>query len=100
MAIQCGEPGPFAQITGAIDQALWDMSARRAGVPLWRHLGGTRGEVNVYASGIGPERVVDVALAKRAEGFRAFKLKVGFGADATPAISPRCAKRSATTRRS
>ncbi len=81
MAIQCGEPGPFAQITGAIDQALWDLSARRAGVPLWRHLGGTRGDVNVYASGIGPERVADVALRKRAEGFRAFKLKVGFGAD-------------------
>jgi hypothetical protein len=40
MAIQCGEPGPFAQITGAVDQALWDMAARRAGVPLWKHLGG------------------------------------------------------------
>lgn len=81
MAIQCGEPGPFAQITGAIDQALWDLSARRAGVPLWRHLGGTRGEVNVYASGIGPDDVTSIALRKRAEGFRAFKLKVGFGAD-------------------
>ena len=80
MAIQCGEPGPFAQIVGAIDQALWDLSARRAGVPLWRHLGGTRNEVKVYASGIGPERVADIAVAKRAEGFRAFKLKVGFGA--------------------
>ena len=79
MAIQCGEPGPFAQITGAIDQALWDMAARRAGEPLWRRLGGTRNAVNVYASGIGPDRVVDIALAKRAEGFRAFKLKVGFG---------------------
>ena len=81
MAIQCGEPGPFAQITGAVDQALWDLSARRAGVPLWRHLGGTRGDVRVYASGIGPERVAEIALRKRAEGFRAFKLKVGFGAD-------------------
>lgn len=81
MAIQCGEPGPFAQIIGAVDQALWDLSARRAGVPLWRHLGGTRGDVRVYASGIGPERVAELALRKRAEGFRAFKLKVGFGAD-------------------
>ena len=59
MAIQCGEPGPFAQITGAIDQALWDMAARRAGVPLWRHLGGTTPRVRVYASGIGPDDVVD-----------------------------------------
>ncbi|MCC7041518.1 MAG: mandelate racemase/muconate lactonizing enzyme family protein [Burkholderiales bacterium] len=81
MAIQCGEPGPFAQIAGAIDQALWDMSARRARQPLWKHLGGTSPQVRVYASGIGPDRVVDVALAKREEGYRAFKLKVGFGAE-------------------
>jgi L-alanine-DL-glutamate epimerase-like enolase superfamily enzyme len=81
IAIQCGEPGPFAQIIGGIDQALWDLSARRAGLPLWRHLGGRSGSVNVYASGLGPDRVTDMALLKRAEGFRAFKLKVGFGAD-------------------
>lgn len=79
MAIQCGEPGPFAQVTGAVDQALWDLVARRAGEPLWRHLGGTN-RVRAYASGIGPDRVVEVALAKRTEGYRAFKLKVGFGA--------------------
>ena len=78
MAIQCGEPGPFAQIIGAIDQALWDMSARRAGQPLWKHLGGTNPHVRVYASGLGPDDVVKTAAAKRAEGFRAFKLKVGF----------------------
>jgi D-galactarolactone cycloisomerase len=78
MAIQCGEPGPFAQITGAVDQALWDIAARRAGIPLWKHLGGSP-RVRVYASGIGPERVAEIGVAKRAEGFRAFKLKVGFG---------------------
>lgn len=79
MAIQCGEPGPFAQIAGAVDQALWDMSARRAGEPLWRHLGGQSARVRVYASGIGPDGVQQMALAKQAQGFRAFKLKVGFG---------------------
>lgn len=79
MAIQCGEPGPFAQITGAVDQALWDMSARRAGLPLWKHLGGASGKVRVYASGIGPDKVVEVMLAKQAQGYRGFKLKVGFG---------------------
>ena len=78
MAIQCGEPGPFAQIIGGIDQALWDMSARRAGEPLWKHLGGANAKVRVYASGLGPDGVGDMALAKRAYGFRAFKLKVGF----------------------
>ena len=80
MAIQCGEPGPFAQVIGAIDQAAWDLAARRAGQPLWRFLGGTDPRVRVYASGIGPDDVVDVARAKRDEGYRAFKLKVGFGA--------------------
>lgn len=81
LAIQCGEPGPFAQIAGAVDQALWDMAARRAGAPLWRHLGAASPRVRVYASGIGPDRVTALALAKRAQGFRAFKLKVGFGPD-------------------
>ena len=78
MAIQCGEPGPFAQIIGAIDQALWDMAARRAGVPLWKHLGG-QNTVRVYTSGIGPDDVGAIALRKQREGFAAFKLKVGFG---------------------
>ncbi len=78
MAIQCGEPGPFAQITGAVDQAMWDMTARRAGLPLWRHLGGTP-RVRVYASGIGPDHVTTIVAGKHAQGYRAFKLKVGFG---------------------
>lgn len=78
MAIQCGEPGPFAQIIGGIDQALWDLAARRAGMPLWKLLGG-QPRVRVYASGIGPDDVVATGEAKRAEGYRAFKLKVGFG---------------------
>lgn len=80
MAIQCGEPGPFAQIAGAVDQALWDIAARRQGVPLWKLLGG-QPRVRVYASGIGPDHVVETALAKRAEGYRAYKLKVGFGTE-------------------
>ena len=80
MAIQCGEPGPFAQVIGAIDQAAWDMAARRAGAPLWRHLGGRDPRVRVYASGIGPDRVGAVARARHDQGYRAFKLKVGFGA--------------------
>jgi D-galactarolactone cycloisomerase len=82
MAIQSGEPGPFAQIIGGIDQALWDMAARRAGVPLWKLLADDEmqasGRVRVYASGLGPERVAETALRKRAEGYGAFKVKVGF----------------------
>jgi L-alanine-DL-glutamate epimerase-like enolase superfamily enzyme len=86
MAIQCGEPGPMAQVISAIDQALWDMQARRAGQPLWRILataaggaGATAdGRIRLYASGIGPDDVAETALAKQAEGYTAFKFKVGF----------------------
>jgi L-alanine-DL-glutamate epimerase-like enolase superfamily enzyme len=81
MAIQCREPGPFAQIVAAIDQAAWDLAARRAGVPLYKHLGGSNPRVRVYASGIGPDAVVDTALAKQKQGYRAFKLKVGMDAE-------------------
>jgi L-alanine-DL-glutamate epimerase-like enolase superfamily enzyme len=78
LAIQSGEPGPFAQAIAGLDLALWDLAARRAGVPLWQLLGGQGDEIGVYASGINPERPEDVVARKRAEGFRAFKLKIGF----------------------
>ncbi len=81
MAIQAGEPGPFAQVLAGIDQALWDLSARRADVPLWKHLGGAGdGTVAVYASGMGPDAGVALKQAKAsvAAGYEAFKLKVGF----------------------
>ncbi|MBG9387558.1 mandelate racemase/muconate lactonizing enzyme family protein [Caenimonas sp. DR4.4] len=79
LAIQSGEPGPMAQVIAGIDLALWDLCARRAGQPLWRFLGGTRDRIPVYASGINPDQPEVLAAAKRQEGYRAFKLKVGFG---------------------
>ncbi|MXZ69032.1 MAG: mandelate racemase/muconate lactonizing enzyme family protein, partial [Acidimicrobiia bacterium] len=80
VGIQAGEPGPFAQCIAGIDIALWDMAARRARLPLWRFLGGSgSGRVPAYASGIGPEDPAGQAAAARAQGHRAFKLKVGFG---------------------
>ena len=78
LALQSGEPGPLAQVIAAVDQALWDLAARRAGLPLWQLLGGSRGEVPAYASGIGPEAALDTVMAQRAAGHLAFKLKVGF----------------------
>ncbi|MGQ0656132.1 MAG: enolase C-terminal domain-like protein, partial [Betaproteobacteria bacterium] len=81
MAIQCREPGPFAQIVAAIDQAAWDMAARRANKPLFAFLGGKSGRIRAYASGIGPDDVVDVALSRQKQGYRAFKLKVGMNAE-------------------
>jgi D-galactarolactone cycloisomerase len=81
LAIQSGEPGPIAQAIAGIDLALWDLCARRAREPLWRFLGGASDRVGVYASGINPDRPQDVVAARRSEGYRAFKLKIGFGAD-------------------
>jgi D-galactarolactone cycloisomerase len=77
--LQTGEHGPFNACLAAIDQALTDLAARRAGLPLWRHLGGSTGTVHVYASGLGPEGAEAIAQAHWRRGFRAFKLKVGFG---------------------
>ena len=80
LAIQCAEPGPFAKAIAGVDIALWDLAARRAGQPLWRLLGGAGSRVRVYASGLNPEGPEVLAAVRQREGFRAFKLKVGFGA--------------------
>src|SRR5688500_791247 len=36
LAIQSGELGPIAQVVAGVDIALWDLAARRAGVPVYR----------------------------------------------------------------
>lgn len=79
LALQCGEPGPIAQAIAGVDLALWDLTARRAGMPLWRLLGGERDEIGVYASGLNPDGPEALVARRRAEGFGAFKLKIGFG---------------------
>jgi L-alanine-DL-glutamate epimerase-like enolase superfamily enzyme len=81
LAIQTGEHGPIHQCIAGIDIALWDLAARRQGQPLWRFMGGTDPVIRAYASGINPDGAAETALRCRAEGHRAFKLKVGFGRD-------------------
>jgi L-alanine-DL-glutamate epimerase-like enolase superfamily enzyme len=78
LALQTGEPGPLAQVISGVDLALWDLCARRAKLPLFRLLGGTQTQVPVYASGINPDGPLEVVKRKHAEGYRAFKLKIGF----------------------
>lgn len=80
LAIQCGEAGPFAQAIAGVDTAVWDLAARKAGKPLWRMLGGTSPSIRVYASGLNPTSPEVLAGARHGEGYRAFKLKIGFGA--------------------
>jgi L-alanine-DL-glutamate epimerase-like enolase superfamily enzyme len=81
LALQSGEPGPFAQTIAGIDVALWDLFAKRAKAPLWRMLGGTSSRMRVYASGINPTGSVAQAEAAMRRGHRAFKLKIGFDSD-------------------
>ena len=76
-AIQAGEEGLIAALAAGLDQALWDLIARRRRLPLWQLLGGDR-LVRVYASGIDPTHAPDAVVAAREAGHRAFKLKVGF----------------------
>jgi L-alanine-DL-glutamate epimerase-like enolase superfamily enzyme len=83
LALQSGEPGPFAQTIAGIDLAIWDLYARRRKTALWRLLGGHAGEVDggnikVYASGINPTGSRQMADAAFGRGHRALKLKIGF----------------------
>jgi L-alanine-DL-glutamate epimerase-like enolase superfamily enzyme len=81
LVLQTGESGPVAAVLAGLDIALWDLQARRAGVPLYQLLGAdpARRDVPVYATGINPDAPEVFAAARQAEGHRAFKLKVGFG---------------------
>ena len=81
LAIQTGEHGPVAQAIGGLDMAVWDLAARRAGLPLARLLGAEAGTVLAYASGIDPAESPETLPRERARGHRRFKVKLGFGRD-------------------
>jgi L-alanine-DL-glutamate epimerase-like enolase superfamily enzyme len=76
-----GRGGQASLAISAVDIALWDMAARRAGRPLWRHLGGFDAAVPCYAGGIDLQfplpRLLEQADQFIAAGFRAIKMKVG-----------------------
>jgi L-alanine-DL-glutamate epimerase-like enolase superfamily enzyme len=78
LALQSGELGPIAQVIAGVDIALWDLCARRAKLPLYQLLGGSNPRIGVYASGINPDGSLQTVQKKHQEGFRAFKLKIGF----------------------
>lgn len=66
----------------AIDTALWDLKARRLGMPLWKLAGGAQSRVPVYTTEGGwlqlpVETLVQETVNAKAAGFRGAKLKVG-----------------------
>mgnify|MGYP000996438134 CR=1 FL=1 len=69
------------EVRWAIETAAADLAAQRAGLPLWRHLGGQCGTVEINAA-LGPLGPLDDGCAERlaqaaAQGFRIGKIKVG-----------------------
>lgn len=66
----------------AIDTALWDLRARKQGLPLWKLAGGARDSCPLYTTEGGwlhieTSALVDDALAAKAKGFRGSKVKIG-----------------------
>ena len=80
--VQSDEPGPIAGIAAALDQAIWDLAARKHDVSLRRLLRGNAPDsVPAYASGLNPKGAANQVAAARMRGFQRFKLKIGFGDD-------------------
>ena len=69
---------PFEE---ALQHAVWDLFAKSVRMPLWKLLGAQRREVNAYASGLdfhlGDEEFERLFAQAAAQGFKAFKIKVG-----------------------
>jgi L-alanine-DL-glutamate epimerase-like enolase superfamily enzyme len=76
-----GRGGLAIHALSAVDISVWDLKARRLGLPLWRLLGGHEPRVAAYAGGI--DLQFPLAQLERqternlAAGFRAIKMKVG-----------------------
>ncbi len=93
---ECRRAAALPQALAAIDVALWDLRARRAGVPLAMLLGGRSGaaeRVSVNATIAALDRVSAASQAAEAAeaGFPCVKLKVGVGDDAGRVAAVRAA---------
>jgi O-succinylbenzoate synthase len=70
----------------AIETACWDLESKRAGVPLWQHLGGVQPEIPCGVSiGIqdSPEELLDKIARELAAGYQRIKIKIKPGWDLT-----------------
>lgn len=68
----------------AIETACWDLEARRAGVPLWKHLGGVQAEIPCGVSiGIqgSQEELLEKIERELSAGYRRIKIKIKPGWD-------------------
>jgi L-rhamnonate dehydratase len=71
--------GVINSAMGSVDQALWDIWGQDLGEPVYRLLGGSQREIELYATfGLNiytPEEEVEAARRVAAQGFTAFKLQ-------------------------
>jgi D-galactarolactone cycloisomerase len=82
-----GQKGALMGALSGVDIALWDIAGKSLGVPVHRLLGGAfRSRVEAYATGFyrlrgqgEAKRLADEAQRHRKNGFRAMKVKLGFG---------------------
>lgn len=81
LGLQTADPGTLLQVIAGVDQALWDMVARRQGMRLCALFGASGDVVRAYASGIHPKEARERVQLASERGFTAFKVKVGFGED-------------------
>src|ERR1043166_7000156 len=68
----------------AIETACWDLEAKRAAVPLWKHLGGVQTEIPSGVSiGIqdSPEQLIEKIDHEIAAGYQRIKIKIKPGWD-------------------
>ncbi|MGY0490620.1 L-talarate/galactarate dehydratase [Streptomyces sp. WG-D5] len=77
-----GRSGVATQAIAALDIALWDLKAKRAGLPLAKLLGAHRDSVRTYNTSGGflhtpTDQVLDNATASLASGIGGIKIKVG-----------------------
>ncbi len=82
-----------------VDQALWDIKGKRAGMPVCDLLGGkSRGAAHVYvhADGDSKEEVAENVKAYMARGFRFVRVQMGgYGGAGSPMVKPRNAPEGA-----
>jgi L-alanine-DL-glutamate epimerase-like enolase superfamily enzyme len=76
-----GSGGLTRYALATVDVALWDILAKRVGLPLYRLLGGARDRIRAYGSGINAhldgEPLLDQMRGFLDRGYRAVKMKVG-----------------------
>ncbi|MBV9652927.1 MAG: mandelate racemase/muconate lactonizing enzyme family protein [Acetobacteraceae bacterium] len=90
-----GQKGLVIEGLSGIDIALWDLKGKHFGVPVHRLMGGPlRTDVEAYATGLYRRKAGDPlkylpeeAAGYVADGFRAVKLKVGFGVAEDAAVT-------------